>query len=425
VNESIIEFIPNELKHTRQPLKSDFVKTLELEEETKSKKKMEIEIKVAKKTISDLRQIFKKKENELTECQLKLKKLEEENITKGEQLKGNDAEITEANEMVNLVIEESNAQIISLEEEVKGLRWYITFKIKKQRDQNPPTKPKSIDLTKEEVRYKCDECPSTFKKVNLLKGHMIFFHRPHCKVCGIKFNSEKALASHVLSIHENKEHTIVCDICGQEETSEIEMTKHYNNTHVRDSRKEAFLKFKCGKCQFVSNSKITVDNHKLSKHTKVIKEIMLDCEDCDFKTNRKETMDSHMDSEHDQDMKVVMPPCRFNEQGRCTKGNKCKFSHEGRPKVKTHIKKDHVPRCNRGEGCTFKNRGRCYFFHSDVGVQQKHEDASPHRVQTQPEEEKSKSTLYCKYQEACKKKDICMFKHFSKGFVKKVQNQKQ
>ena len=430
VNESMIEFIQDESNHNsdfgREPVKSDFAKTLELEEETKSKKKMEIELKVAKKTISDLRRIFKMKENELTECQIMLKKSEEENINKGEQLKGNGAELTEANEMVNTVIEESNEQIKSLEDEVKGLRRYITLKFQQApKEQNPTKKPTSVDLTNEEVRYKCDECPSTFKKIKLLKGHMMFFHGPHCKVCGIKFQTEIALASHMQSIHESNENTLSCDICGQEKASESEMTKHYNNMHVRESRKETIMQFKCGKCQFVSNNKTVVDNHMQRKHTIIIKDTMIECENCDFKTNRNDTMDSHINSEHDQEMKVVMPPCRYYEQGRCTKGSKCKFSHEGRSKLKTHMKNDHVPRCNRGEGCTFKKQGRCYYFHSGVGVQKKREDASPHRVQTQPEEGLIKSALYCKYQESCKKKDSCIFKHFSKGFAKKVQTKIQ
>ena len=49
-------------------------------------------------------------------------------------------------------------------------------------------------------------------------------------------------------------------------------------------------------------------------------------------------------------------------------------------------------------------------------------DTSPSEEQPQIKDVQGKATLYCKYQETCKNKNHCNFKHFEKVFVPKRKN---
>ena len=51
--------------------------------------------------------------------------------------------------------------------------------------------------------------------------------------------------------------------------------------------------------------------------------------------------------------------CRWARQGRCM------FRHEKQPAPNV----EKVKECRNGDACTFKAQGRCYHYHSDVGVQ--------------------------------------------------------
>ena len=123
--------------------------------------------------------------------------------------------------------------------------------------------------------------------------------------------------------------TVECFICGHTDTNEEELTKHMELKHIQQVQT-----LKCKKCNYEAKYINTMKDHEASM--------------------------AHNMASKDKDCKNgTISQCRWARQGRCM------FRHEKEPVPNV----GKVQECRNGETCTFKAQGRCYHYHSDVGVQ--------------------------------------------------------
>ena len=329
----------------------------------------------------------------------------------------------------------------------------------------------------------CKKCGRKFLVKDALEAHMIESHSGGdtkqsekvpkvpkaqskkfcCNACDKLYPSLRDLTEHLKSHGEIRSHRskstqdkdiqilprATCGDCGHRETSKLSMNKHVQLCQAKP--RVLSRTFSCDQCDYESTTINGLDSHIEEKHQhqdtipicrfykrghckkgseckykhcEPQPKATFACDQCDKTTTSGKQMSDHIEKIHMS--KKQMPSCRYFRQGRCEKGNKCKFIHEGSNDAGYGKNTKNVMKCRRGEGCKFKEQGRCNYFHPGVGVQKplppksQIPKVSNISVQTQDQQQSHKK-LWCKFQESCKNRNSCNFKHFNKDFMKQVE----
>ena len=147
---------------------------------------------------------------------------------------------------------------------------------------SPPAKQNQhkhleVDSPKEENKYKCDICSSTFSLQRLLNRHMkthSFYKRYHCQFCGKGFNDTFDLKRHI------RTHTGIkpfkCDRCDKSFTQRCSLEAHMTRVHsvvhkygFRERRAKMFVCEDCGKT-FTENSEFMKHLHEYHPETEKV-----------------------------------------------------------------------------------------------------------------------------------------------------------
>ena len=127
-------------------------------------------------------------------------------------------------------------------------------------------------------------------------------------------------------------------------------------------------------------------------------------------------MKKHMKDDHDEDGKEVSREiCPHYRRGNCFKGDRCNRSHAGyqQENISQSTSKksptrtttsDWTPACKHGDDCSWMAKGRCMFFHRNVGVQ---------KPAKQPQQERpiKQARGPCKFGARCDRIETCSWSH--------------
>ena len=500
VNESMVNFIENPKNY-----KSDYAKTLELEktlEETNKqineKSNVVQELENAKKTITFLRNMTHKDRKYI-------KTLEKEISNNAKELKDLAKKCKTSKETVRKLEESLNSNRDLL---AKATSENVQVKIKMNTKESLETVTNK-NITEEVVVIEddthvrnvlaCEKCQLVAKSKEELMGHNKFIHLD-CHVCRKHCDTATELNAHIEHVHNIKpfdcewclvsfpnhtgfevhrqekhgiSHLRKCDKCPSQFQNKEQLLNHVNSEHVSHQHK-------CDKCPSKFQKKEQLQNHIINKH--VIKCIF---NACGLITDTEDDMIKHLDEDHfvnasSEDKETNSKPkqreCKYFKQGRCFKGNQCKFEHtpsshkcekcgfsaNTSESLETHMKFKHgneiqtksTRPCRNGDQCIHKAQNRCKFLHKETLNRQTNIENSNKRqtnnktnqrctrgencsfkargicyyyhdgvgVQASREDGNIKSAkveLWCKFQDKCTSSE-CRFKHFESNFAQKT-----
>ena len=186
---------------------------------------------------------------------------------------------------------------------------------------------KHENLPARDKKYKCESCDYKSASKQQLTIHINSMHlglRPYkCETCGQTFTQSSHLKNHCKRIHlKLKNHK--CESCDKSFGSNQELNRHVLVTH--DDNGPEMLK--CGKCEFLTNSKSTLKYHTY-QHEETKPYSCEDCGKCFVVQNR---LRSHRIGAHTD---LLAFPCDF-----------CSVGFKSRPGLKYHIVKDHPEKMN-------------------------------------------------------------------------------
>ena len=288
VNDSMIDFLLNEENYL-----GDFAGTMEMERNKVDKKKLETELKTARKTIEDIRKLYKEKDDALKKCLIKVNKTEAEKLRLLKKLDQQKEELKDTREKMETVIEEANDELNNLQKENREhQKRIVSNKPSEEEDimfacekcdfasKTEIEMEKHVKVTHMETEievhgklHKCNKCPTMFKMKERLENHMdnhlfLCFY----KGCGAQTKTEQQMATHIDDVH------LLCE-SGQHRNSETLSNKsNRNKTECRYFRQGRCSKgdqcdfkhvgrtFKCDKCSFTTTSTETLEVHVNSKH---------------------------------------------------------------------------------------------------------------------------------------------------------------
>ena len=268
------------------------------------------------------------------------------------------------------LIADQKREIIKLKEEIKNLKGGNK---KKEED-------KSVVMIEKEV-FKCEQCDFTSTKKITMKAHKEVKHvglARTCDLCGKKFKSIEDLMHHLDVVHKQRI-------------------------------------FKCSECEYTTRSRCEGNEHMKTHNSEATDSERFDCNKCEYAAVNAEDLNAHIIRTHPGTLQSKRP-CRFWKQGKCTKGEDCRFSHRGpQPSGPTSapLGRPHGPsRCRNGEGCRFLARGMCNFSHSE---EERSRGKSDHEQRQHPQEVQQDNRK-CWYPSNCRRQR-CSFVHdTSAGF---------
>ena len=200
---------------------------------------------------------------------------------------------------------EKDAYISTLEnkittfEEVNDLQNLKINKLEKDNEENL----KNIKILSDQI--------SKFEKHMLSKPIETF----KCSKCDCETQYEKGLKTLVRRKHttiDNEVYPKVCDLCESEITSAENMRKHLKTHSFKDAR------FKCEDCEFVGESRETMELHSGRAHTDTF-----ECGICENTFGNSENLEAHI---------------RTCEVYRC---KRCHLKETNLSNMKAHIQKKH------------------------------------------------------------------------------------
>lgn len=114
--------------------------------------------------------------------------------------------------------------------------------------------------------YECDECESTLSTASNLKTHKLTIHGGErqfkCSTCGYLAHTESILKTH-FKVH-TEEYPYKCDVCDYASKWSSNLKKHKvcHNKHNAEGHRQV----KCGKCESILTSAITLKRHQIKFH---------------------------------------------------------------------------------------------------------------------------------------------------------------
>jgi hypothetical protein len=220
------------------------------------------------------------------------------------------------------------------------------------------------DVIVESELFKCGHCDFTTTRKISLKAHTEIVHVGVLRTCGK---------------------------CGKKCRSVEEMNEHYEKEHK--------VKFwECDECDFTTRCISEGEKHVLT-HRKRNVEKKAECTKCDYQAVNDDDLKAHIIRSHPGVLQSKRP-CRFWKEGRCNKGENCRFSHRGPQTTGSTSAPLSRSACRNGAGCRFLVRGACHFSHSED--RQGRQD--PVNVGGKQESRR------CWYPTNCRRQ-VCMFVH--------------
>lgn len=226
---------------------------------------------------------------------------------------------------------------------------------------------------------KCKECDYETSVVKHIKSHTLVAHRGEfvCqRGCNIRFKLLVDLDEHIKVKHKQpKPVSYDCDQCESKFGAQYQLRLHIEKKH----KKAAETNYECEKCgeifTNIGQSKMHMNNCEMGYQT----------------VNSKE--------------------CFFYKNGKCTKGEFCRFLHI------EHEHKQYTPKCRNGPSCRYLFSGVCSFFHPGFGVQNPLPEPTKSKV-----EQSGRS--WCADFEDCSRVPNCPNLHSTEDFPKLVKTNK-
>ena len=259
------------------------------------------------------------------------------------------------------LIAHQKREIIKLKEEMKALKGGKKKGVEE-----------TIEVDLEQEVFKCEQCDFTSTRKVTLKAHKEVKHKGLMRTC---------------------------DICGAKCKSIEDVMQHRELVHKLSI-------YKCSVCDFTSRSKSEGEEH-MKTHNEVRFDERADCNKCEFAAINADELNAHIIRSHPGVLQSKRP-CRFWKEGKCTKGEDCRFSHRGpQSSGPTSTPLGRSPnKCRNGAGCRFWARGSCNFSHSEEERSQGKPDheSRPHPQGVQQERR------WCWYPVNCRRQQ-CSFIH--------------
>ena len=239
-------------------------------------------------------------------------------------------------------------------------------------------KAKADKAKLEAQSVKCEACPQRFANDLDMNFHLIHVHESKCRDCGKRFFQDDQMRTHMKTKHGRESVRITDDIfyhckneCGEKFKSSKEMKYHSDSCTFKDTRAG------CTRCEYVAVNPDDLKAHIIRSHPGVLQS---------------------------------KRPCRYWKEGKCTKGEDCRFSHRGPqssgPTSAPLGRSEGRSRCRNGGGCRFLAKGMCNFSHSEEEQSQgKHDHERRHHPQGVQQESRK-----CWFPTDCRRQR-CSFVH--------------
>ena len=185
-------------------------------------------------------------------------------------------------------------------------------------------------LTKEQSRIECNKCSSICKNDkhgrNPLDTSIVSLN---CDLCSFQFKTQSALHIHEQTVHMKSKYQ--CDLCTNYFTKPETLSEHKAIKHNVGL-------YPCNECGYKSTSLDNLDEHIKQHHGDSRRDKNIDMRDlsdripCD-PTNPNHTSEccdrdyNYSNNKSEEERRRTRGQCRYWNQGRCDRGNRCRFAH--------------------------------------------------------------------------------------------------
>ena len=191
---------------------------------------------------------------------------------------------------------------------------------------------------------------------------------PVCLTCNKKFPEKSALDQHMHAKHNKGE----CPLCDEVFPLGAALEKHTDECmeSIKDNAHE------CPDCKNTFMTKKALKTHTAKKKCNHQDNKFI-CPNCKMIINNENEMKKHKQRCTNEGQLVKERSklvCKHWRRGNCCQGESCGFSHVGHQNITTHeggLTKSagFTSACRHGSSCEWLARGKCSYFHKNVGVQ--------------------------------------------------------